>query len=272
MSLERLHSTEEKLNQIAEQALGDEDDENKIHHYPSGELRMVEDLSTTIKTNTTIKKQDTMNETPIIENEITLTNFSDPNQLHAFLRNNEKFIKRKQLYWDIFGGGYILMFFYFISLGIWFLIGCGILSLPFCLHLLKIIKLFKFPFSERDLLYFIIKSSMKQNDKHIKLKEEEGNIKNMPNSIYYQKEEMLLNQLTMTLTQLKNLIYVREKNNIFLLILNILWFITCGWLLCLIQLIFILILTCSIIGIDFAKRHLVLLPLTIMPFGVFIRI
>ena len=51
------------------------------------------------------------------------------------------------------------------------------------------------------------------------------------------------------------------------LVMNLVWLILFGWGITLIHLTSALILTLTIIGIPFAKQHLKLIPLALLPFG-----
>lgn len=51
------------------------------------------------------------------------------------------------------------------------------------------------------------------------------------------------------------------------MLLNILWAIVIGWEITIVHLTSALILTITIIGIPFAKQHIKLVPLALLPFG-----
>lgn len=51
------------------------------------------------------------------------------------------------------------------------------------------------------------------------------------------------------------------------IILNILWLVIFGWEIALMHLLGALLLGITIIGIPFAKQHIKLIPLSLMPFG-----
>ena len=51
------------------------------------------------------------------------------------------------------------------------------------------------------------------------------------------------------------------------LLLNILWAVLVGWEITVVHLTSALILTITIIGIPFAKQHIKLIPLALLPFG-----
>ena len=65
----------------------------------------------------------------------------------------------------------------------------------------------------------------------------------------------------------KKIIETENTNSTLNIILNIIWLILFGWEIALAHLLGALLLGITIIGIPFAKQHLKLIPLSLMPFG-----
>ncbi|KAL9643130.1 hypothetical protein ABK040_003929 [Willaertia magna] len=145
--------------------------------------------------------------------------------------------------WAILGGGWFFSFLYGLFAFVWF--GCCCcLCLPCSFQLFRIFRFVINPFHFQE---FTIR-----NQSH-KGKERQGVIVN---------NDMLI---------MKKLLYKREKNTCSLIFVNILWLFSFGWIVCFCHLLSALFLTLTVIGFSFAKRHLVLIPISLMPFGVFIR-
>jgi uncharacterized membrane protein YccF (DUF307 family) len=58
-----------------------------------------------------------------------------------------------------------------------------------------------------------------------------------------------------------------HANSALRVIFNVLWIFSAGWGLALHHLLWALVLAITIVGIPFAKQHLKLIPLALMPFG-----
>lgn len=65
----------------------------------------------------------------------------------------------------------------------------------------------------------------------------------------------------------KEIVETDNAGSVLGVILNIIWLIFFGWEIALAHLVGALILAISIIGIPFAKQHIKLIPLSLMPFG-----
>jgi len=65
----------------------------------------------------------------------------------------------------------------------------------------------------------------------------------------------------------KRIVETEQASNPFNVILNIVWLILFGWEIALAHLLGALLFGITIIGIPFAKQHLKLIPLSLMPFG-----
>ena len=55
------------------------------------------------------------------------------------------------------------------------------------------------------------------------------------------------------------------------ILFNVLWLVLFGWEIALAHLFSALILTITVVGIPFAKQHIKLIPLSLFPFGRFLR-
>ena len=65
----------------------------------------------------------------------------------------------------------------------------------------------------------------------------------------------------------KNVVESRNANSPLRLIFNVIWIVLFGWELTVAHLVFALILAITIVGIPFAKQHIKLIPLALLPFG-----
>ncbi|RIK42679.1 MAG: YccF domain-containing protein [Chloroflexi bacterium] len=65
----------------------------------------------------------------------------------------------------------------------------------------------------------------------------------------------------------KEVVERRDANSPLRLVFNLLWIIFFGWEIAVAHLVAALILAITIIGIPFAKQHIKLLPLALLPFG-----
>lgn len=65
----------------------------------------------------------------------------------------------------------------------------------------------------------------------------------------------------------KDVVEGPHANSSLRVIFNVIWLLLFGWEIALAHLISALILTITIIGIPFAKQHIKLIPLALMPFG-----
>jgi uncharacterized membrane protein YccF (DUF307 family) len=63
------------------------------------------------------------------------------------------------------------------------------------------------------------------------------------------------------------LVEYEDANSPLMLVLNVIWLATFGWVIALHHLIWAVILGITIIGIPFALQHLKLIPLALLPFG-----
>jgi uncharacterized membrane protein YccF (DUF307 family) len=63
------------------------------------------------------------------------------------------------------------------------------------------------------------------------------------------------------------LVEYEDANSPLMLVLNIVWLVTIGWLIALHHLIWMVLLGITVIGIPFALQHFKLIPLALMPFG-----
>ncbi len=65
----------------------------------------------------------------------------------------------------------------------------------------------------------------------------------------------------------KEVVELRNANSPLRLVFNVLWIVLVGWELTVAHLFFAAILAITIIGIPFAKQHIKLIPLALLPFG-----
>jgi|SRR5690606_7252476 uncharacterized membrane protein YccF (DUF307 family) len=65
----------------------------------------------------------------------------------------------------------------------------------------------------------------------------------------------------------KEVVELPNANSALRLIFNVIWIVLVGWELTVAHLIFALILGITIVGIPFAKQHIKLIPLALLPFG-----
>jgi uncharacterized membrane protein YccF (DUF307 family) len=63
------------------------------------------------------------------------------------------------------------------------------------------------------------------------------------------------------------LVQYEDANSPLMLVLNIIWLVTIGWLIALHHLFWMVLLGITIIGIPFALQHFKLIPLALLPFG-----
>ncbi|HEV7998543.1 MAG TPA: YccF domain-containing protein [Planctomycetaceae bacterium] len=63
------------------------------------------------------------------------------------------------------------------------------------------------------------------------------------------------------------LVEYEDANSPLMLVLNIIWVVTFGWVIALHHLIWTVLLGLTVIGIPFALQHLKLVPLALLPFG-----
>ena len=62
-----------------------------------------------------------------------------------------------------------------------------------------------------------------------------------------------------------------QANSTLRILFNVLWLVLFGWEIALAHLLSALILTITVLGIPFAKQHIKLIPLSLFPFGRFLR-
>jgi uncharacterized membrane protein YccF (DUF307 family) len=65
----------------------------------------------------------------------------------------------------------------------------------------------------------------------------------------------------------KEVVELHNANSPLRLIFNVIWIVLFGWELTVAHLVFALILAITIVGIPFAKQHIKLIPLALLPFG-----
>lgn len=65
----------------------------------------------------------------------------------------------------------------------------------------------------------------------------------------------------------KEVVEWHQANSTLRVIFNLIWLILFGWEIALAHLLSALILTITIVGIPFAKQHIKLIPLALVPFG-----
>jgi uncharacterized membrane protein YccF (DUF307 family) len=65
----------------------------------------------------------------------------------------------------------------------------------------------------------------------------------------------------------KEVVERENANSPLRLIFNVVWIVLFGWEIVVAHLVFALILAVTIIGIPFAKQHIKLVPLALLPFG-----
>ncbi len=65
----------------------------------------------------------------------------------------------------------------------------------------------------------------------------------------------------------KELKQLEDADSPLVVVLNVLWLLFFGWEIALVHLLFALILGITIIGIPFAKQHIKLIPMSLMPLG-----
>ena len=65
----------------------------------------------------------------------------------------------------------------------------------------------------------------------------------------------------------KEVVERENANSPLRLVFNVIWIVLFGWEIVVAHLVFALILAVTIIGIPFAKQHIKLVPLALLPFG-----
>lgn len=65
----------------------------------------------------------------------------------------------------------------------------------------------------------------------------------------------------------KEIVERRDANSPLRIIFNLIWIVLFGWEIAVAHLVAALILAITIIGIPFAKQHIKLIPLALLPFG-----
>ncbi len=65
----------------------------------------------------------------------------------------------------------------------------------------------------------------------------------------------------------KDIVETRSPGGTAQIVFNLLWLVFVGWELAVAHLVSALVLAITIIGLPFAKQHIKLIPLTLMPFG-----
>ncbi|MEW6283468.1 MAG: YccF domain-containing protein [Candidatus Eremiobacterota bacterium] len=65
----------------------------------------------------------------------------------------------------------------------------------------------------------------------------------------------------------KEVVVSEEASSPLYFVLNLIWLVLFGWVLALNHLIFALLLAITIVGLPFARQHMKLLELSVMPFG-----
>jgi uncharacterized membrane protein YccF (DUF307 family) len=58
-----------------------------------------------------------------------------------------------------------------------------------------------------------------------------------------------------------------EANSILRIVFNLVWIVLFGWELAIAHLVWAIVLGLTIIGLPFAKQHIKLIPIALMPFG-----
>ena len=65
----------------------------------------------------------------------------------------------------------------------------------------------------------------------------------------------------------KELKQLEDADSPLVIVLNVLWLLFFGWEIALVHLVFAILLGITIIGIPFAKQHIKLIPMSLMPLG-----
>ena len=65
----------------------------------------------------------------------------------------------------------------------------------------------------------------------------------------------------------KELKQLEDADSPLVIVLNVLWLLFFGWAIALVHLVFAILLGITIIGIPFAKQHIKLIPMSLMPLG-----
>lgn len=65
----------------------------------------------------------------------------------------------------------------------------------------------------------------------------------------------------------KEVVEIENANSTLRVIFNLIWLLFFGWEIALAHLVSALLLTITIIGIPFAKQHIKLIPMALLPFG-----
>lgn len=65
----------------------------------------------------------------------------------------------------------------------------------------------------------------------------------------------------------KEVVELDQANSALRVIFNVIWIILFGWELVITHLTFALLLAITVVGLPFAKQHIKLIPLSLLPFG-----
>ena len=65
----------------------------------------------------------------------------------------------------------------------------------------------------------------------------------------------------------KEVVELPEANSVLRVVFNVIWLVLFGWEIAVVHLVFAAILAITIVGLPFAKQHIKLIPLSLLPFG-----
>ncbi|KAF0976274.1 hypothetical protein FDP41_004949 [Naegleria fowleri] len=219
----------------------------------------------------------------------TFLTFEDSQQISVemmqVLNENSLIVNMRKWLWRL-SGGLIFSIFYALSACLIFVIYGFCFSLPCVMQLFRIAKFMSFPFTKLETYYYVLS---RLNESNSELLASASSSRNSVNHVIMQHFNSS-NRLSSTSSPIphsstleksnyiksikehRELIFnSREKHGILLWIANLVWLLLFGWVLALLHLIFGGILILSVVGSEFGRRHLALVTLSLMPFGLSIK-
>ncbi|KAG2381252.1 hypothetical protein C9374_006241 [Naegleria lovaniensis] len=216
----------------------------------------------------------------------TFLTFEDSQQISVemmqVLKENSFLVQTRIWLWRL-SGGLLFSLFYGFSACLIFVIYGFCFSLPCVIQLFRIAKFMSFPFTKLETFEYVLSRLNESNSEllasaststvsqammqHLSSKHRLSSVSSpIPQSTLEKSNSVK------SIKEHRELMFnSREKHGTMLWIANIVWLLLFGWLLALLHLIFGGILILSVVGSEFGRRHLALVTLSLMPFGLSIK-
>ncbi|EFC41181.1 predicted protein [Naegleria gruberi] len=191
-------------------------------------------------------------------------------EMLKLLHENKKTIDNRKLLWRLLSGGFLFSFLYALGGCFIFILFGFCFSLPCALQLWRIAKFLTYPYTKSETYFYLlclINTDPKNTPSTSSTLDRRMSIASSMTT------QTLDRKYSVTTVKEARQILFQEKENkgILLWIANIVWLCLFGWWIALLHLIFGGLMLASRVGADFGKRHLSLIKLALLPFGLSIK-